>query len=370
MKKKLTAGEEKIYDVILSNPRLTQQEIADNTGLTRSTIAVHIKSLAKKGYILGREYILSNNPLISILGTSNVNMFMKTKENLALSQVNPAKFNIQLAGIARNIAEILTRLTTKYRFFSVVGDDFYGDYIMRESKIIGMNMAFVKVDKTKQTGVFTSITTPNGDLFLGLTDVQIYEQTMLDYTKDYIDLLTQSDLIYLDATAPKEGLLYLLPHTKKSLVFFYTATLVNSNRVCNLLPYINIFFAHTSHIETMLDKDLSSVNQIKLAMDYILNQGIEDIWIINDIGTIYYANLQDKIRIDVKLPTVIDNIVKIDEAFIAGIMLGKSKKMDFEATLRLALKLRLLVLIHGNIDFNLSDDGINKINLDYTTCAL
>lgn len=59
----MTATEKKIIELILKNPNLKQEEIADILETTRNSVAVHINNLTKKGIILGRKYIINENKL-------------------------------------------------------------------------------------------------------------------------------------------------------------------------------------------------------------------------------------------------------------------------------------------------------------------
>ena len=50
----MTQRERQILDLIAANPMISQQELADTLNITRSSVAVHISNLLKKGYIAGR----------------------------------------------------------------------------------------------------------------------------------------------------------------------------------------------------------------------------------------------------------------------------------------------------------------------------
>ena len=45
----MTQRERQILQLIESNPLISQQEIAEKMGITRSSVAVHISNLTKKG---------------------------------------------------------------------------------------------------------------------------------------------------------------------------------------------------------------------------------------------------------------------------------------------------------------------------------
>jgi len=57
----LTDREKEILVLIKQNPFIAQQDIANRLGITRSSVAVHITNLAKKGYIKEDSVEITNN---------------------------------------------------------------------------------------------------------------------------------------------------------------------------------------------------------------------------------------------------------------------------------------------------------------------
>ena len=53
----MTQRERQILRWIEENPLISQQELADKAGIARSSVAVHISNLMKKGHIAGKGYI-------------------------------------------------------------------------------------------------------------------------------------------------------------------------------------------------------------------------------------------------------------------------------------------------------------------------
>ena len=54
----MTFREKEILQILKSNPMISQQEIADMLNISRTSVAVHITNLMKKGELLGKGYIL------------------------------------------------------------------------------------------------------------------------------------------------------------------------------------------------------------------------------------------------------------------------------------------------------------------------
>ena len=57
----MTEREAEIFRIIQQHPSISQNELAAQLNLARSSVAVHIANLQKKGYILGKGYIINDD---------------------------------------------------------------------------------------------------------------------------------------------------------------------------------------------------------------------------------------------------------------------------------------------------------------------
>ena len=64
----MTQRERQILNWIEENPLISQQELAEKAGITRSSVAVHISNLMKKGHIAGKGYVLRNASYAAVVG--------------------------------------------------------------------------------------------------------------------------------------------------------------------------------------------------------------------------------------------------------------------------------------------------------------
>ncbi|HHY40215.1 MAG TPA: winged helix-turn-helix transcriptional regulator, partial [Syntrophaceticus sp.] len=64
----LTKREKEILAHLKKDPTISQEELAKKLQITRSAAAVHISNLMRKGFILGRGYILDERSGILIAG--------------------------------------------------------------------------------------------------------------------------------------------------------------------------------------------------------------------------------------------------------------------------------------------------------------
>ena len=71
----MTDRETQIFQWIKENPMISQQEIADRANIARSSVAVHISNLMKKGKIRGKGYVLQEEDYITIIGAVAIDIF-------------------------------------------------------------------------------------------------------------------------------------------------------------------------------------------------------------------------------------------------------------------------------------------------------
>ena len=78
---------------------ISQQELADKAGITRSSVAVHISNLMKKGYITGKGYIVHTAPYVTVVGGVNMDIGGWPGEVPVMQDSNPGVVRMSLGGV-------------------------------------------------------------------------------------------------------------------------------------------------------------------------------------------------------------------------------------------------------------------------------
>ena len=117
----MTQRERQLLEWIRENPLISQQELADKAGITRSSAAVHISNLMKKGYIAGRGYLLREAPYIVVVGGVNMDIGAVSAAPLVARDSNPGRVTTSLGGVGRNIAHNLCLLGEQVSMVTVLG---------------------------------------------------------------------------------------------------------------------------------------------------------------------------------------------------------------------------------------------------------
>ena len=114
----MTQRERQLLSWIEENPLISQQELADKAGITRSSVAVHISNLMKKGYISGKGYIIHTAPYVTVVGGVNMDIGGRPAAVPVMQDSNPGTVGMSLGGVGRNIAHNLSLLGVDTRMLT------------------------------------------------------------------------------------------------------------------------------------------------------------------------------------------------------------------------------------------------------------
>ena len=136
----MTQREREIFEIIRKNPMIEQNEIAAMLNIARSSVAVHISNLQKKGWILGKGYLLKEQDYVIGIGAANVDIHGRSRAAIRLRDSNPGQMNISAGGVTRNVCDNLARLGAPVKLLSVLGDDVYAQQIHAECAAAGVDI--------------------------------------------------------------------------------------------------------------------------------------------------------------------------------------------------------------------------------------
>lgn len=172
----LAPQEALVLDQISRNPFAGQQEIADALGIARSTVAAHIVQLIKKGYILGRGYVLPASGQVVCIGGAVFDRKYRALQPFVAGTSNPVQGFHSFGGVARNVVENLARLGAPVGFISIVGDDQTGQHILSHLREQGADVSRVIITSESATAEYGALLSPDGELALGIADMGIFDR--------------------------------------------------------------------------------------------------------------------------------------------------------------------------------------------------
>lgn len=201
--------EQQIMSFIRRNPFVTQQELADAIGISRSAVAGYIAALTRKGSIRGRAYVLAEEGSVLCIGGANLDSKARGKQPLRLGASNPVAVAESCGGVARNIAANLAALSARVSLLTAVGDDKAGSWLLERTASQGVDIGPSLVLNGEKTGSYTAILGEDGEMFIAFADMEIYERITPGTLEEKWPHIAASKLVVADANLPADSLAWL-----------------------------------------------------------------------------------------------------------------------------------------------------------------
>lgn len=123
---RLTSREQEIVKVIKKNPLISQEELAEIFEISRSSVAVHISNLMKKGIIRGKGYVFNEDPSITIVGECYLEININTRDE------STSRIDINYCGVPIKIGSVFNNFGLKPRIVTFLGNDDIADYFIKQ----------------------------------------------------------------------------------------------------------------------------------------------------------------------------------------------------------------------------------------------
>lgn len=120
---KLTAREKEIVEALQKEPLISQDELALQFGISRSSVAVHISNLMKKGIILGKGYVFNQKVSIVVVGQVGLEIRVQVESDTT-------SIDMQHAGFGLDLCRVLGSFGVSPKLITVVGNDELGSSIL------------------------------------------------------------------------------------------------------------------------------------------------------------------------------------------------------------------------------------------------
>jgi pseudouridine kinase len=364
----MTNREKEILELIKKNPMISQKELAQFLGITRSSAAVHITNLIKKGYIAGKGYIVNDKGYICIVGGANVDIQGFPEKNLILKDSNPGKVKISLGGVGRNIAENLSKLGTKTKLVSAIGSDIYGRKILDEANFFDIDMTDSLILNEASTSTYLSILDENGDMVAAIAHMDIFDKMTVDFIREKRHIVENSKLSIIDTNIPADVIEYIVTNFKNVDFFLDTVSTVKAKKVKEIIGYFHTIKPNKLEAEILSGISINNNDDLKRAAYYFLNKGVKTVFISLGAEGIYYNDGKYENKISIPKIKVV-NATGAGDAFVAALSYGYVNDFDINYNARFAVGASLLALSHENtINPNMSIENINKKMKEIELC--
>lgn len=331
----MTEREKEILQWITQDPFLSQEEIAKRAGIARSSAAVHISNLVRKGKIKGRGYILEPEEYITVVGGANIDISGTSYTPILEEDSNPGHVSVSLGGVGRNIADNLCRLGARVSLITAMGEDSHAEQIRLSCRELGIDLKHSRVLTGERTSTYLCINDSNGEMRLAVSDMEICRHITPDYVRSKLEFINRSALVVMDANLCEETIAYLTDHCTAPLF----VDPVSTKKAVKLKEHLrNVFCLKPNRIEAELLSGVSIHDEgdLQIAADAMHHKGVGIVFISLGAQGVYYDD--GKIRgIHPCYSGPIENTTGCGDAFMAAVAYGYQSGKDTLVMTRMGL---------------------------------
>lgn len=356
----MTDREREILEILKKNPMISQQELADLLNISRTSVAVHITNLMKKGHILGKGYILKKENYVTVIGGSNMDIQGFPVNPLVMYDSNPGKVEISLGGVGRNIAENLSRLDVNTKLISAIGNDLYGNTILSQCKDLNIDISDCFISDEYATSIYISILNNDKDMQLAISHMDIIEKLDESFIHSKYSSINNSNAIVIDTNLSQDTIEFITRTYSHLPIFVDTVSTAKCKKIDNILHRFEGIKLNKYEAEKLSGIKINTIEDAKISSEYFIEKGVRSVFITLGSDGVYCANKHESLHIEgIKINIV--NATGAGDAFMAGIIYGFMNNLTLSETAKFSVGASILALSHKNtINPNISVDLINQ----------
>ncbi|MDD6022891.1 MAG: PfkB family carbohydrate kinase [Oscillospiraceae bacterium] len=347
----MTQRERQILRWIEENPMISQQELADKAGITRSSASVHISNLMKKGYIAGKGYVLRSGTYVVVVGGVNMDIGGCSDAALIPRDSNPGQVRMSVGGVGRNIAHNISLLGMDARMLSAIGDDINGEKIAASCTAAGLDFSRVRTVRGGATSTYLFITGPEGDMELAVSDMEICKQISPEYLERNLNLMNSAQLVVVDTNLPQETLQFIAEHVTQP-IFADPVSVTKAEKLRPILGKLHTLKPNLIEAELLSGVKITSKEDLERAADVLLSTGLHRVFISLGGNGVFAADHREKLILPC-IKAQMRNATGAGDAFVAGLVWAYLQGSDLKTS-----------TLAGSAAAAIAIEGIHTINED------
>ena len=205
----LSPRERQVLAALRAQPLLDAAGLARTLGTTKGSIAVTLSSLAAKGEITGRAYVLRDEPWAVVVGGAAVDVKARSHQPARAGTSNPGAVRSTLGGVGRNIAEGVARLGSRVHLVAAVGADAAGRDLIAQTADAGVYVDHL-ITSPHATSSYLAILDHDGELVLGVSDFAATDALTTADLAGARELIGRAGVVVVDGNLPSEVAAWVL----------------------------------------------------------------------------------------------------------------------------------------------------------------
>lgn len=176
---------------------------------------------------------------VVVVGGSNVDLKGYSDTDYLPRTSNPGEVVEKLGGVGRNIAESLGLLGVSTSLITAVGDDHYGDVLVKSTRKESLDLSRVLRSQDYNTGRYLVLHDESGEMVGAISDMKVMGEITPAYLEQNRGLIESSEVLALDANPGSQALEKLFSILQDNMEITVVADPVSVDKAVKLRKHLD-----------------------------------------------------------------------------------------------------------------------------------
>ncbi len=275
---------------------------------------------------------------VLVIGAASIDIKGRPLRELQRGTSAHGRIRTSVGGVARNIAENLSRLGVPTVLLSAVGNDRSGQRVVSQALEAGIDISHLLVEPTGNTGAYLALMDETGSLTFGLDDMRIANSIRPNYVYRHRRLFRDASMVVVDANLPPETLetVFRLAQRYQIPICADPTSAPLANRLRPYLPDLLLITPNMREAEVLSGQNLPQQDRdAALSMAKLLvSRGVEiAIITMAELG-LCYATLDESGHVPAVRTEIVD-LTGAGDALTAGVIFALLNDIHVSEAVRL-----------------------------------
>ncbi len=358
----MTEREKQILNLIKKNPTISQDEIASKLSITRSSASVHISNIMKKGYILGKGYVLNEDSYVLGIGGTNVDIQGFSNSKIKPHDSNPGTVHVSFGGVCKNIIENISNLDINTKLITIFGDDIYSDKI--KDHLTSKNIDFINslFMQNTNSSTYLSIIDDNGEMNVAISAMDIFKHLTSEFLETKKNIIDRAKIVVTDTNLEIDTLKYIANSKFKTKLVLDTVSTSKAEKVKDIIGSFNTVKPNKIEAEILSGIKIKNEDDLNKVGAFFIDKGVENIFISLGNKGLFYMNRNERGIITSKKKIDVVNVTGAGDSLVAGITYGLFHGYNIKESAKLATAASIITILDKDtVTNNINIDNLNKI---------
>lgn len=274
---------------------------------------------------------------VCAIGGANVDIHGAAYHGLRPHDSNPGSVHVSPGGVARNVAEDLSRLGVDCRLVTAVGKDPHGKMLLSHGREAGIDMRYVQELESAPTSTYLAVLDRCGDMQIAVADMDIMDQLTAARLEPLRDAIGETSLLVIDANLPDDALGWVVNTFPSHDIFADTVSTAKAMRLKPYLGTLHTLKTNPQEAEALTGFEAKTGADLDRMADWLHAQGVERLFLTRAEDGLFFSTPDNRGHVMLEQDRAeARSTTGAGDAFLAALVYARLQDWPLEGTLQFA----------------------------------